>query len=258
MSWKEFLGRSYKQFVSLVTPDAKIDEQNIPQHVGIIMDGNGRWAKRRGLSRSDGHRAGAQTLQEISNYCGEIGIKSLTVYAFSTENWSRPKAEVDALMDLLYEYLSRMEELVGGKDCRIKVIGDLSRLNDKLIRKITEVEAYTRKRTGMTLNIALNYGGRDEIVHAARRAAEEVKNGKITLEQIDEQRMSDYMYTGGQPELDLIIRPSGELRLSNFLLWQCAYSEFWFSNICWPDFTKKHLRRAIADYQKRTRRYGGV
>ena len=258
MSLKESLGTIYKKLVELVTPDVKIDMDNIPQHIGIIMDGNGRWAERRGLKRSDGHRAGAKTLEDITDYCSKIGVKFLTVYAFSTENWKRDKAEVDAIMELIYEYMSNMENLIGGKDCRIRVIGDRSRLSDKLNAKILEVEDYTKDRTGPTLNIALNYGGRDEILRAARLAAQAVSEGKITADDIDEKYMSSLMYTGDNPEVDLIIRPSGEKRLSNFLLWQCAYSEFWFSNTCWPDFTPKHMRIAIAEYQKRNRRFGGV
>ena len=258
MSLKESLGTIYKKLVELVTPDVKIDMDNIPKHIGIIMDGNGRWAERRGLKRSDGHRAGAKTLEDITDYCSKIGVKFLTVYAFSTENWKRDKAEVDAIMELIYEYMSNMENLIGGKDCRIRVIGDRSRLSDKLNAKILEVEDYTKDRTGPTLNIALNYGGRDEILRAARLAAQAVSEGKITADGIDEKYMSSLMYTGDNPEVDLIIRPSGEKRLSNFLLWQCAYSEFWFSNTCWPDFTPKHMRIAIAEYQKRNRRFGGV
>ena len=258
MSLKESLGTIYKKLVELVTPNVKIDMDNIPKHIGIIMDGNGRWAKRRGLKRSDGHRAGAKTLEDITDYCSKIGVKFLTVYAFSTENWKRDKAEVDAIMELIYEYMSNMENLIGGKDCRIRVIGDRSRLSDKLNAKILEVEDYTKDRTGPTLNIALNYGGRDEILRAARLAAQAVSEGKITADGIDEKYMSSLMYTGDNPEVDLIIRPSGEKRLSNFLLWQCAYSEFWFSNTCWPDFTPKHMRMAIAEYQKRNRRFGGV
>ena len=258
MSLKESLGTIYKKLVELVTPDVKIDMDNIPKHIGIIMDGNGRWAKRRGLKRSDGHRAGAKTLEDITDYCSKIGVKCLTVYAFSTENWKRDKAEVDAIMELIYEYMSNMENLIGGKDCRIRVIGDRSRLSDKLNAKILEVEDYTKDRTGPTLNIALNYGGRDEILRAARLAAQAVSEGKITADGIDEKYMSSLMYTGDNPEVDLIIRPSGEKRLSNFLLWQCAYSEFWFSNTCWPDFTPKHMKIAIAEYQKRNRRFGGV
>ena len=258
MILKQTLGGIYKKIVSAFAKDAEIDLQNIPQHIGIIMDGNGRWAKRRGLPRSDGHRAGAKTLEEITNYCEKIGVKVLTVYAFSTENWKRPKAEVDAIMQLLYDYLSNMVKLIGGKDCRICVIGDKSALSETLQAKIAEVEEYTGKRIGCTLNIALNYGGRDEIIRAARKAANAYKNGEISEEGINEEYLSSLMYTGGNPPVDLIIRPSGEKRLSNFLLWQCAYSEFWYSDICWPDFTEKHMRQAIASYQKRNRRFGGT
>ena len=258
MALKEKLGGIYKKMVSAFTKDAEINLDNIPQHIGIIMDGNGRWAKNHGLPRSDGHRAGAKTLEDIANYCGEIGVKVLTVYAFSTENWKRPKNEVDAIMDLLYEYLSKMENLLGGNNCRIRVIGERSALSEALQKKIAEVEEYTSNRTGYTLNIALNYGGRDEIIRAVKKASLAVKNGEISENDISEDYMSSLMYTGENPPVDLIIRPSGEKRLSNFLLWQCAYSEFWYSDICWPDFTEKHMRQAIASYQKRNRRFGGT
>ncbi len=256
MAVKELLGGIYKKLGVFLTKDSEIDMNNIPQHIAIIMDGNGRWAKKRGLRRSDGHRAGAKTLEDITDYCNKIGVKFLTVYAFSTENWKRPKEEVDAIMDLIYEYLSNMEKLIGGRDCRIRIIGDRTRLNEKLQKKINEVEEYTKNRTGSTLNIALNYGGRDEIIRATKAAALDMKDGKI--QDITEEYLSSLMYTGGEPEVELIIRPSGELRLSNFLLWQCAYSEFWFSDVCWPDFNEKHMRQAIAQYQKRNRRFGGV
>ena len=256
MTVKELFGAIYKKLVFLFAQDAQIDMDNIPKHIGIIMDGNGRWAKRRGLKRSDGHRAGAKTLEDITDYCGKIGVKYLTVYAFSTENWKRPKEEVDAIMNLILEYLTNMEKFVGGRDCRIRVIGDRTALSQVLQEKILEVEEYTKDRTGPTLNIALNYGGRDEIVRAAKVAAEKLNNGEI--KDINEEYFSSLMYTGNDPEVELIIRPSGEKRLSNFLLWQSAYSEFWFSNTCWPDFTEKHMRVAISDYQTRNRRYGGV
>ena len=232
-----------------------LDMDNIPKHIAIIMDGNGRWAKRRGLPRTDGHRAGAKTLEDITDYCGKIGVKFLTVYAFSTENWKRPKEEVDAIMNLIYEYLSKMEKLLGGKDCRIRVIGDRSALSKKLQDKIAEVEEYTGSRTGPTLNIALNYGGRDEIVRAVKNAASSAAEGNVLVDSINEEYVNGLMYTGDNPEVDLIIRPSGEKRLSNFLLWQCAYSEFWYSNTCWPDFTERHMRMAIAEFQKRNRRH---
>jgi len=258
VSLKENLGVVYKKIVSFFTKDAKIDMDNIPRHIGVIMDGNGRWAKKRGLPRSDGHKAGAKTLEDISNYCEKIGVEVLTVYAFSTENWKRPKEEVDAIMNLLYEYLSNMEKFVGGRKCRVCIIGDRSALSEKLQQKIEEIEEYTKNRTENVLNIALNYGGRDEIIRAAKVAAKSVREGQITEQDINEEYLSSLMYTGENPPVDLIIRPSGEKRLSNFLLWQCAYSEFWYSDICWPDFTEKHMRQAIAAYQKRNRRFGGT
>ena len=218
------------------------------------MDGNGRWAKKRGLPRSMGHRYGAQTLKKITLFCDELGIEVLTVYAFSTENWKRPKSEVDNLMSLLMEYLSNAEQELGGKNVVIKIIGDLSSFSDEIREQINKTEKLTEKNTGMVLNIALNYGGRDEIVNAVRAI---VKSG-IPADSVNEDTVDKYLYTAGNPPVDLIIRPSGECRLSNFLLWQCAYSELWFSNVLWPDFDKKHMLRAIADYQNRNRRYGGV
>lgn len=248
----------YTGIQSLFVKNASIDINRLPQHIAIIMDGNGRWAKRRGLSRSMGHKAGAQTLQGIAQYASEIGIRYLTVYAFSTENWKRPKEEVDALMDLLYDYLCQAKERLIGKDNRIRVVGDISALTPELQEKIQQVEEFSAHNQGMTLNIALNYGSRDELVHAVKKIAAEVLSGQLSPDAIDEACISRHLYTAGTPDPDLIIRPSGELRLSNFLLWQAAYSEFWFSNICWPDFTPKHLNQAIAQYQKRNRRFGGV
>ena len=235
-----------------------LDPNNIPQHIGIIMDGNGRWAKSRGLPRSAGHRAGAETLKKIVKYCDKIGVKCITAYAFSTENWNRPKAEVDALMDLLYNYLQQVEEQFGGTNVILKVIGDRSVLSDKINGAIDHAEEYTSKNTGLMLNVALNYGGRAEITEAAKALAEKIANGKRTLMDVSEKDMTELMYTRGLPEVDLIIRPSGEYRLSNFLLWQAAYAEFWFSNINWPDFSEKDMYQAILDYQKRNRRYGKV
>ena len=235
-----------------------LDPNNIPKHIGIIMDGNGRWAKRRGLPRSAGHRAGAETLKKIVKYCDKIGVKCITAYAFSTENWNRPQAEVDALMDLLYNYLQQVEEQFAGTNVILKVIGDRSRLSDKINKAIDHAEDYTKTNTGIVLNVALNYGGRDEITRAAQLLATEVAQGKIKAEDISEGDLGKFMYTHNVPEVDLIIRPSGEYRLSNFLLWQAAYAEFWFSNINWPDFSEKDMYQAILDYQKRNRRFGKV
>ncbi len=239
--------------------DAEVlDPNNIPQHIGIIMDGNGRWAKRRGLPRSAGHRAGAETLKKIVKYCDKVGVKSITAYAFSTENWNRPQKEVDALMDLLYMYLQQVEEQFAGTNVILSVIGDRSRLSDKINSAIDYAEDYTKNNTGLRLNVALNYGGRDEITRAAQLLAKEVADGKLSAEEITEEKLSEKMYTAALPEVDLIIRPSGEYRLSNFLLWQAAYAEFWFNNINWPDFSEKHMEQALLDYQKRNRRFGKV
>lgn len=236
----------------------EIDKTALPRHIGIIMDGNGRWAKGRGLPRSAGHKAGASTLKTITKACGKMGIEVLTVYAFSTENWSRPKAEVDALMKLLMEYLKNAEREIDGDNVQIKVIGDVSAFSDALQKEIIRVEKMTSSNDGLILNIALNYGGRDEITKAVRTIAQKVQDGEISVDSIDEQTISDQMYTYGQPDPDIIIRPSGEFRLSNFLIWQSAYAELWFSHILWPDFNVKHLETAILVYQKRTRRFGGI
>jgi len=235
-----------------------IDYDNIPEHIAIIMDGNGRWAKKRSLPRQAGHRAGAQTLKKITDFCNNIGVKILTVYAFSTENWKRPKDEVDALMNLLLEYLKDAERQLAGRNIVIKVIGDTSQLSDEIQEQIIRTEKLTEENTGLLLNIAINYGGRDEIVRAFKNMLKDYEKGQIGVQDINEDLISNYMYTKGLKDPDLIIRPSGELRLSNFLLWQSAYSEFWFSNIFWPDFTSDDLLEAIRDYQLRERRFGGV
>jgi len=232
----------------------KIDKNNLPKHIGIIMDGNGRWAKKRGMPRTFGHRFGAETLEKISVYCGELGIKAITAYAFSTENWKRPKAEVDAIMDLLLEYLKSAEERIGGRNVVIRVIGDRTPLSDEIKEQIIKTEELTAKNTGIVLNIALNYGGRDEVLYAVKQALRDGKNP----EELTEDDITNNLYAASSPPVDLIIRPSGEYRLSNFLLWQSAYAEFWFSSVLWPDFSEKDMERAILDYQKRNRRYGGV
>ena len=243
--------------MTLKSLEKEIDRENLPEHVGIIMDGNGRWAKKRGLPRSAGHRAGAQNLKTISEYAGELGIKYITAYAFSTENWKRPKEEVDALMALLLDYLRDKEQLAG-KNVTIRVIGDRSALSDEINREIDVIEEYTRGRNGMVMYLAINYGGRQEIVNAVRQIASGAARGELSPDEVGEQMISEKIFTSDVPDADLIIRPSGELRLSNFLLWQSAYSEFWFSDINWPDFTTKDFARAILDYQNRNRRFGGV
>ncbi len=236
----------------------KLDKNHLPAHVAIIMDGNGRWAKKRGLPRSAGHSMGAKNLEKIVEYAGNLGIKYLTVYAFSTENWKRPKDEVDALMRLLTRYLKDYDTLLGAKDARVCVLGARDGLSDEIIALIDEVERKSRHKTGITINIALNYGGRQEILEAVRGIAKDVKAGRLSEDAITEEAIAERLYTAGMPDPDLIIRPSGEYRLSNFLLWQCAYSEFWFSSIFWPDFSPKRFETALIDYQMRSRRYGGV
>ena len=236
----------------------ELDMSNIPKHIGVIMDGNGRWAKRRGLPRSAGHKRGADILENICDCCNALGVHVLTVYAFSTENWSRPQKEIDALMDLLYDYLMQVEEKFRGRDMKLKISGDISPLSDKIKKAIAHAEDVTSSGKRMILNIALNYGGRDEIVRAARKIADEAANGSLKASDLTEQSFAGYLDTAGLPEVDLIIRPSGEKRLSNFMLWQAAYDEFWYSDICWPDFTEADMKQAILDYQNRDRRFGGV
>lgn len=236
----------------------QIDVSSLPKHIAIIMDGNGRWAKKRGLPRSAGHRAGAKNLETISRYAGNLGIRFLTVYAFSTENWKRPKAEVDALMELLSEYLTNYKKLIGDDNIRICVLGSRNGLSDEILEKISVVEKATEKNDGLTLNLALNYGSREEITAAVKALCSKAVRGEIRPNDVNESAISASLYTSHCPEPDLIIRPSGEMRLSNFLLWQSAYSEFWFSDINWPDFKPNDLNRAIIDFQKRNRRFGGV
>ena len=236
----------------------ELDLENIPQHIGVIMDGNGRWAKKRGLPRSAGHKRGADILENISDYCNSIGVKALTVYAFSTENWSRPQKEIDALMELLYDYLLQVEEKFKNRNMRLMISGDTSKLSEKIQKAIVHAEEVTASGDGMVLNIALNYGGRDEIVRAVRKISEKVQNGEIQPKEISETIFSANLDMATLPEVDLIIRPSGEKRLSNFMLWQAAYAEFWYSDICWPDFTENDMKQAIVDFQSRNRRFGGV
>jgi len=234
----------------------EVDPANLPRHVGIIMDGNGRWAEKRGLPRTAGHRAGVQNLKTITEFAGQMGIPYITAYAFSTENWKRPKEEVDALMQLLLDYLRDKDQLAG-KNVTIRVIGDRSALSDEINREIDVIEAYTKDRDGMVLYLAINYGGRQEIVRGVNNLCRKVQQGELEPGDVTEAMLSAEVYTRDVPEADLIIRPSGELRLSNFLLWQSAYSEFWFSDINWPDFTTKDFTQAILDYQNRNRRFGG-
>lgn len=230
----------------------------VPCHIAIIMDGNGRWAKKRGLPRIAGHVEGSRNLKKIVKYCNSIGVKHLTVYAFSTENWSRPKEEVSAIMDLLLNYLRNAEKELGNDNIRINIIGKQEDLPLNIRSEIKRVIELTSKNTGLLLSIALNYGGRDEILNAVNRIVEDVRNGNLKQENIDERIFSSYLYTAGIPDPDILIRTSGEKRLSNFLLWQNAYSEFFFYDEYWPDFKSKHIIETIHEYQKRERRFGGV
>ncbi len=232
------------------------DKIILPEHIGIIMDGNGRWAKKRGLPRNMGHKKGAEVFTEISRYCRDLGIKYLTVYAFSTENWKRPKEEVDGVMNLMRDYLKQMKK-AAGDHIAVRFIGDKTPFDDDLKALMEEAETSDIGEVITTVQIALNYGGRDEIVHAVREIANDIKEGKLSAEDITEDEISKRLYSA-IPEADLIIRPSGEERLSNFLLWESAYSEFVFMDVLWPDFTKKDLDKALLEYSNRNRRFGGV
>jgi len=232
-------------------------EKILPVHIGVIMDGNGRWAKKRGRPRQFGHREGAKTFKKITTYAKECGIKYITFYAFSTENWKRPKEEVDSIMKLFEEYLDNVREHI--KDnIKVTFIGDREKLSTKLNDKMDKIEDDSKDFTSMTLILAINYGGRDEIVNCIKKIAQMAKDGFINPNQIDEEFVSSNLYTSGIPDVDFVIRPSGEMRLSNFLTWQTAYSELYFSDVLWPDFSKKDFDKALESYSERCRRFGGV
>lgn len=238
--------------------DLSLDMNNIPKHIAIIMDGNGRWAKQRNLPRSMGHKAGVETIRRILKEASKLGVENLTLYAFSTENWARPKQEVGALMKLLVAYLKSEVKECHENGVKMNILGDSSKLPRECQDALTEALEITKNNTKINLNLALNYGGRDEIVRAIKLISLDVKNNKLKEEDINDDLVKSYLYTKDIPDPDLIIRPSGEQRLSNFLLWQCAYSEFWYSDINWPEFKEADLRKAIADYQNRDRRFGKV
>ena len=238
--------------------DIKLDINRIPKHIAIIMDGNGRWAKARNLPRTMGHKAGVKTVKKIIKESNRLGVKYVTLYAFSTENWKRPKEEVSALMKILVQFLKQEINELHANGVVVNVLGDISRLPKECIEEVTKVHEKTKNNTGIVMNIALNYGGRDEIIRATKLVVEDVLAGKLDINDLNEDKMNTYLYTKGMPDPDMIIRPSGEKRLSNFLLWQCAYSEFYYSNINWPDFTEEDLQKAIYDYQNRDRRFGGI
>ena len=247
-----------KLFKRNTSSTINIDENNVPRHVAIIMDGNGRWAKRRGMPRSMGHRAGADVLKEIVIAADEIGIKALTVYGFSTENWKRPEQEVSLLMALIKEYLQKNVQYMHEHNVRIRFIGHIQGLSDELQTIISDSELLTKNNTGLTLQLAINYGGRDEIVRTVQELTQSVLDGQLAVQDITEQYISDHLYTQEFSDVDLLIRPSKDYRISNFLLWQLAYAEFWFTDLHWPDFTKETLLEAVAAYQKRERRFGGL
>ena len=234
-----------------------LDKSKLPVHIGFIMDGNGRWAQKRGLPRTFGHREGAQAFRKIARYCKKIGIKYITFYAFSTENWSRPKEEIDAIMALFSQYLEEADNFAEDKT-RLIFLGDKAPFSPKMRERMIELEKASENFDEMTLALAINYGGRDDIVHSVKRIAELVESGDIRSSDIDESLVGSLLYTGTMPDADLIIRPSGEKRLSNFLIWQSAYAEFYFTDVLWPDFTPAELDKALKDFAQRNRRFGGV
>lgn len=251
--FKKFSGNKIE-----TTDSQKLDMERIPKHIGIIMDGNGRWAKKKKLPRTMGHRAGVETIRKIIKECDRLGVRYLTLYAFSTENWKRPKDEVSTLMNLLVEYLKNELNELHESGVVINYMGDITRLPDLARKALEDAKEKTKNNKGVQMNLALNYGGREDIIQGVKAALNDILANKKTVEDLTEESFKDYLYTKGQPDPELIIRPSGELRLSNFLLYQSAYSELWFSDINWPDFTESNLRQAIIDFQKRDRRFGGI
>lgn len=237
---------------------AQVDFDHLPRHIAIIMDGNGRWARKRGLPRTAGHAAGAENFRTIATYCKEIGLEYLTVYAFSTENWKRPADEVSAIMGLLKKYLLEAIEKMERDRVKMCFFGDLSPLPEDLRLLCEQTKEISKHYEGVQVNICLNYGGRDEILQAAKAFAMDCMEGKADPNHLGEGQFSGYLFSKGVPDPDLVIRPSGELRISNFLLWQSAYAEYYFSDVLWPDFNKDELHRALAAYQHRQRRFGGV
>lgn len=236
----------------------QVDKNSLPRHVAVIMDGNGRWAQKRGLPRSAGHKAGAESFRRLGTYCKKLGIDYLTVYAFSTENWKRPEDEVGAIMGLLKKYLLEAIGQMERDKVKMEFFGDLSPLSQELRDLCEQTRRISKRYDGCQVNICLNYGGRDEILRAARAYALDCVEGRADPNHLTQENFSGYLFSRGVPDPDLIIRPSGELRLSNFLLWESAYAEFYFTDVLWPDFSKAELLRAIASYQSRARRFGGI
>lgn len=234
------------------------DRAQLPRHIAVVMDGNGRWAQKRGLPRTVGHSAGSETFQKDAEYLSDLGIEYFTVYAFSTENWKRPPEEVQEILRLLEKYLHKAIREMREKNIRLQFFGDLTPFSQELRALIDETNAISRTTTGMLVSVCLNYGGRAELVRAARLLAEQCAAGTLRPEEIDEARFSGYLYSADIPDPDLMIRPGGEMRLSNFLLWQNAYTEFYFSDVLWPDFDQRQMDAAILAYQQRKRRFGGI
>lgn len=231
---------------------------NVPRHIAIIMDGNGRWAKKRFLPRNMGHTQGSKRVEEICRAAYDLGVKYLTIYAFSTENWTRPKEEIDALMKILRNYLKESIKKATDNNMRVRVIGDRDKLDKDIQKSIERLEEVSKNNTGLNFQIALNYGSRDEMIRAMRKMMTDVKEGKVSIEQIEEVLFEQYLDTKDIPDPDFLIRTSGEERMSNFLLWQCAYAEFYFPEVLWPDFDKNELIKAVTQYTNRDRRFGGV
>lgn len=246
--------------LNILKKDGSVPQnRNVPQHIAVIMDGNGRWAKKRGLPRTVGHKVGAETFRTIATYCKDIGVKYFTVYAFSTENWKRPAEEVQILMDLFRRYLKEAIETMAEKNVAVQILGDLSVLPEDIQALIADCNTEAAKLNHPAVaSLCINYGGRDEIKNAVQAIAKKVQAGEIQPEDITENMIAENLYTAHMPDPDLIIRPSGEIRISNFLLWQSAYAEYYFTDVLWPDFKPEHLDQAITDFYKRQRRFGGI
>ncbi len=242
----------------LLTPEELLQRGNLPRHIAIIMDGNGRWARARGVPRLLGHREGRKSVREAIRGCVDLGVEVLSLYTFSLENWNRPKREVDALMAILRATLREERDDLKRNNVRLQVVGRPDDLPAAVRKEIAETERFLSRNTGMLLLLALSYSGRGEMVDAVRRVLADQKKGEIKPADIDEELLSSYLYTAGLPDPDLLIRTSGEMRISNFMLWQLAYTELWITDTLWPDFRRRHLFRAVADYQKRERRFGRV
>ncbi|TYO97902.1 isoprenyl transferase [Desulfallas thermosapovorans] len=255
---KRLLGGRHKSTLSEEELMKQLDISKLPVHVAIIMDGNGRWATRRGAPRSFGHRAGVNALREVVKLSVELKLKYLTVYAFSTENWKRPREEVNILMNLLVEYLYKEIDELCANNVHINPMGILSELPPKPREAVDMAIRRSKNNTGLVFNVALNYGGRSELLKAVREIGQKINSGEIKVEEINEQVIADHLFTKGQPDPDLLIRPSGDCRVSNFLLWQLAYTEFWLTDVMWPDFGRREFLQALLDFQKRERRFGGL